>query len=86
MSNLNDGVGKKIVEALKKQTEIEAGNVEQVQPEKEPENLGIDVSSIDAITNNGLLSDDFDKVSDELARAQTALDVVNNQVKFEIDL
>ena len=30
--------------------------------------------------------EDFDKVSDELARAQTALDVVNNQVKFEIDL
>ena len=30
--------------------------------------------------------EDFDKVSDELARAQTALDVINNQVKFEIDL
>ncbi|MBQ7219548.1 MAG: hypothetical protein IJS28_01055 [Synergistaceae bacterium] len=29
---------------------------------------------------------DYDKVSDELARAQTALDVVNNSVKFEIDI
>ena len=30
--------------------------------------------------------EDYDKVTLELARAQTALDVVNNQVKFEIDL
>ena len=29
---------------------------------------------------------DYDAVSDELARAQTALDVLNNSVKFEIDL
>ena len=29
---------------------------------------------------------DYDAVSDELARAQTALDVVNNSVKFEIDI
>lgn len=31
-------------------------------------------------------SKDYDAVSDELARAQTALDVVNNSVKFEIDI
>ena len=30
--------------------------------------------------------EDFEKVSDELARAQTALDVLNNQVKFEIEI
>lgn len=29
---------------------------------------------------------DYDRISDELARAQTALDVLNNQVKFEIDI
>ena len=29
---------------------------------------------------------DYDAVSDELARAQTALDVLNNSVKFEIDI
>ena len=29
---------------------------------------------------------DYDALSDELARAQTALDVVNNSVKFEIDI
>ena len=29
---------------------------------------------------------DYDAVSDELARAQTALDVLNNSVQFEIDI
>lgn len=29
---------------------------------------------------------DYEAVSDELARAQTALDVLNNSVKFEIDV
>ncbi|MBQ7155060.1 MAG: hypothetical protein IJR85_05855 [Synergistaceae bacterium] len=29
---------------------------------------------------------DYEAVSDELARAQTALDVLNNSVKFEIDI
>ena len=29
---------------------------------------------------------DYDAVSEELARAQTALDVLNNSVKFEIDI
>ena len=29
---------------------------------------------------------DYEAVSDELARAQTALDVVNNSVKFEVDM
>ena len=31
-------------------------------------------------------AEDFMKVSDELSRAQTALDVLNNSVKFEIDI
>ena len=30
--------------------------------------------------------EDFDKVSDELARAQIALDTVNNTVEFELDV
>lgn len=30
--------------------------------------------------------EDYDKVSDELSRAQTALDVLNNSVKFEIEI
>ena len=34
----------------------------------------------------GAVAKDYDAVSDELARAQTALDVVNNSVKFEIDI
>ena len=31
-------------------------------------------------------TEDFEKVSDELSRAQTALDVLNNSVKFEIEI
>ncbi|MBR4197114.1 MAG: hypothetical protein IKQ95_10485 [Synergistaceae bacterium] len=31
-------------------------------------------------------TEDFEKVSDELSRAQTALDVLNNSVKFEINI
>ena len=30
--------------------------------------------------------EDYDKVSDELSRAQTVLDVLNNSVKFEIEI
>ena len=50
MTNLNEGVGKKIVEALKKQSEIESSGIVE-QPAKEPENLGIDVSSIDVTSD-----------------------------------
>lgn len=57
MSNLNDGVGKKIVEALKKQSEIETTGISNPQSQ-EPENLGVDVSAIDEITNNGLFTED----------------------------
>ena len=57
MSNLNDGVGKKIVEALKKQSEIETTGISNPQS-LEPENLGVDVSAIDEITNNGLFTED----------------------------
>lgn len=59
MSNLNDGVGKKIVEALKKQSEIESSGVIG-QPVQEQNTLGVDVSAIDEITNQGLLSDSFE--------------------------
>jgi hypothetical protein len=58
LSNLNDGVGKKIVEALKKQSEIESGVSEPAN------NLGVDVNALDAITNNGMLSADFDVSND----------------------
>ena len=30
--------------------------------------------------------EDYERVSDELSRAQTALDVLNNQARFEIDI
>ena len=66
MTNLNEGVGKKIVEALKKQSEIESSGIVE-QPAKEPENLGIDVSSIDEITNQGLMSSSFDNSDEEIA-------------------
>ena len=55
MSNLNEGVGKKIVEALKKQSEIESGAISSA-PQDEPEGLGVDVEALDSIKNNGLLS------------------------------
>lgn len=32
------------------------------------------------------VNEDYTKISDELSRAQTALDVVNNQEKFEINI
>ena len=61
MSNINDGVGKKIVEALKKQSELESGDVTPVvQTTDNP--LGMDISPIDEITNNGLLSDIDDTI------------------------
>lgn len=60
MSSLNEGVGKKIVEALKKQSEIESG-VAPAIPQEEPVGLGVDVEALDSITNNGLLSPDFEE-------------------------
>lgn len=58
MANLNDGVGKKIVEALKKQSEIESGAM-ATSPIETTDALGVDVGALDGITNNGLLSDDI---------------------------
>ena len=69
MTNLNEGVGKKIVEALKKQSEIESSGIVE-QPAKEPENLGIDVSSIDEITNQGLMSSSFDNSDEKIIKAE----------------
>ena len=50
MANLNDGVGKKIVEALKKQSTGEA-EIPVSQPVQEELNtgLGIDISALDII-------------------------------------
>lgn len=60
MSNLNEGVGKKIVEALKKQSEIESSGIAE-PPVQEQNVLGVDVSAIDEITNQGLLSPSFEE-------------------------
>ena len=68
MSNLNDGVGKKIVEALKKQSELEAG-VESSQSFEEPEHLGVDVEALGEITNNGLLSGSIEDEPADLGMA-----------------
>jgi len=65
LGNLNEGVGKKIVEALKKQSEIESSGAVEKRPVNEPDNLGVDVSAIDEITNQGLLSSGFDMSANE---------------------
>ena len=62
MSNLNEGVGKKIVEALKKQSEIETTGI--LEPVQEQNTLGVDVSALDEITNQGLLDVSFDDSED----------------------
>lgn len=60
MTNLNDGVGKKIVEALKKQTEQESEtDLDSINAVSET-NLGVDVEALDEITNNGLIDANFD--------------------------
>lgn len=74
MGNLNEGVGKKIVEALKKQSEIESGITTSSPITDDSNALGVDVSAINEITNNGLLSADFD--SDE--KEQSLNDLFNS--------
>ena len=65
MANINDGVGKKIVEALKKQSEGELNSSEtQVQKDTDCDNgLGIDVSALDSMTVSDLnalnISEDY---------------------------
>ena len=59
MSNLNDGVGKKIVEALKKQSEVESVPV-QAEPVVDAEPLNVDVEALDSITNSGLISENVE--------------------------
>jgi len=63
VTNLNDGVGKKIVEALKKQTEIDKDGIIDTTPTIESDALSVDVDALDSISNNGLLSDteDFER-------------------------
>ena len=58
MANLNDGVGKKIVEALKKQSEIESAAM-STPPIEVSDTLGVDVGALDNITNNGILSSEL---------------------------
>ena len=72
MSNLNEGVGKKIVEALKKQSEMEASVT--VEPIQEQNNLGVDVSALDEITNQGLLDDSFDS-NDDISEVSEMIDM-----------
>lgn len=57
MSNLNDGVGKKIVEALKKQTELENNGTQETAPSVEPDNLNTSDDSLGMMDNSSLLSD-----------------------------
>jgi hypothetical protein len=63
LNNLNEGVGKKIVEALKKQSEIENA-VEAEQPIIQEQSLGLDISSIDDISNQGLMSEGEDEITE----------------------
>jgi len=67
LSNLNEGVGKKIVEALKKQTELENSSFSANMSQPEQSSLGVDVTALDGITNNGLLPADFDTAGDSQA-------------------
>ncbi|MCD8377943.1 MAG: hypothetical protein LUB59_04050 [Candidatus Gastranaerophilales bacterium] len=64
MSNLNEGVGKKIVEALKKQTELESSGIIDNFSTPKTDNLGVDVSAIDEITNKGLLQSSLEDATD----------------------
>ena len=64
MANLNDGVGKKIVEALKKQSEIESGAMATSSVDT-VNSLGVDVGALDDIANNGLLSSNLSDDSEQ---------------------
>ena len=83
MSNLNDGVGKKIVEALKKQTEGETDENVELQETEISDNLGVDVGALDEITNNGLLSSDFD--SDDVAEESPVDEIFEDGFGTETD-
>ncbi|MCR5266666.1 MAG: hypothetical protein K6E29_08775 [Cyanobacteria bacterium RUI128] len=78
MSNLNEGVGKKIVEALKKQSEIESIGTIPSEPDPEAENLGVDVSALDEIANNGILSPDFDESATEVTDLSSMNDLFDD--------
>ncbi len=81
MSNLNDGVGKKIVEALKKQSEVDSGIV-QSKNDLETEPLNVDVEALNTIANNGLLTDDSAVESDSNNLGLTDL-LADNFVEVE---
>ena len=84
MSNINEGVGKKIVEALKKQSEIEVTNSQNIEPlTQEPDNLGIDVSALDEITNQGLL--EKKEISDDFEPEFSGLDNLYTEEPFEME-
>lgn len=64
MTNLNDGVGKKIVEALKKQTEIESAETETIQADVN-DTLNLDIDALDSISEDTTL-DSFEEPSNDL--------------------
>lgn len=80
MSNLNEGVGKKIVEALKKQSEVEAKGFETAEVSEEPESLSVDVSSIDEITNGGFISG-FNSVPADDAETESSDDFLAENIE-----
>ena len=86
LTNLNDGVGKKIVEALKKQTE--SGNKPEEPNELvQEDNLGVNIDALDEITNNGLLSNDFDtdNSQNEILNDNMFLDGFGSDNELEVD-
>lgn len=65
LSNLNDGVGKKIVEALKKQTEIESGVATEEQTVVE-EPVNVETEPVENLSDSGLLSSAIDNVEEPI--------------------
>lgn len=64
MANINDGVGKKIVEALKKQSEGDLNTFEnKISTENSTDGLGIDISALDTLAvsdlNTSNVSEDY---------------------------
>ena len=79
MSNLNEGVGKKIVEALKKQSET---GVSEPQTVGTDEPLNVDVEALNDITNNGLLTEEPEIETDDTLGMS---DFFNERIEPETD-
>lgn len=94
MSNLNDGVGKKIVEALKKQTELETGTVTETQTVTE-EPVNVEMPEVEDITSGGLMSAEIeteepmssgnldDMFADKMAEMNKADDMMSDFMSTE---